>query len=148
MMEDATYAARADIENLYTAELVTQLVQRDEDADEDALVGDALTQATSEINSYLSVRYVTPLATPPAFIVRSCIDIAVYILAQSHNLMTEEITERYKRAIAHLKDIAAHKANVAGAALVGEGAANDDGSANVMFEGDDRLFTRRTMGDL
>lgn len=142
------YAQKTDIENLYTAQLVEQLVERDEDIAPDVLVDDAITQATSEINSYLSVRYVTPLTVVPPFIRRACIDITVYVLAQPANLMTDEISDRYKRAIAHLKDIVANRANVPDAQPIGDREPENDGSDNVMFAGDDRLFTRSSTGDL
>ncbi len=142
-----TYADKQDIADIYTSSFVDQLVERDEDEGVDAQIDKALAQAASEMNSYLSMRYQTPLTIVPDFIKRGCVDIAVYILSQPHNLLTDEIAERYKRAIAHVKDIGCGKANVPDAATTEDatGAAGDD---MVLFGGDDALFTRSTMGDL
>lgn len=63
----------------------------------------AIKEASSEINGYLATRYSIPLTSVPSYIKTYCIDIAWYRLAQ--NNAPEAYSERYKNAIARLKDI-------------------------------------------
>lgn len=62
-----------------------------------------LSDASSEIDGYLATRYQVPLTAIPGVIKTYCIDIAWYRLA--HNNAPEAFSERYKQAIARLKDI-------------------------------------------
>lgn len=59
--------------------------------------------ASGEINGFLATRYQIPLPVVPSYIRLICIDITWYRLAQ--NNAPAEFVERYKNAIARLKDI-------------------------------------------
>lgn len=103
-----SYATRADLEDRYTAALIAQLETSGRD------IGQALADADAEIDSYLSTRYVVPLsgAVDPRVVAAAC-DIAHYKLftVQSEG----EPAERYKLALAWLRDVSAGRANVTGA---------------------------------
>lgn len=113
-----SYSSRADIEQLYGSPfLVDILPDRDEDATDpdlaaNAALGAASAQAASRIDSYIGVRYALPLATTPDFLIGISVDIVVYSLCNTHDRLTDEITKRYERAIAWLRDISTGKAGL------------------------------------
>lgn len=108
------YATKADIDTLYGTRVLEVIADRDRDGnvDEDAVTR-ALTEATGEIESYISKRYLIPLSPVPPLIRRVCVDIAAYHLAGlTGATMTNEIRARYERAIGLLKDISGGRAGL------------------------------------
>ncbi|MGR3484064.1 MAG: gp436 family protein [Paracoccaceae bacterium] len=99
------YATRDDIVRIYGADALDRLTPRDV-ADPAATVDGALSDASAEIDGYLSTRYDLPLGGTPRVLRRPCIDIATYILANSHARMSTTIENRYKEALDLLKMIA------------------------------------------
>ncbi|MDK1288494.1 gp436 family protein [Pseudoalteromonas umbrosa] len=67
------------------------------------VLGQALDDATSEINTYLSGRYQLPLSTQPKSLTRICCDLARYFL--SGNNAPEHIETRYKDAVSFLRAV-------------------------------------------
>lgn len=63
----------------------------------------AISDADSEINSYLVTRYDIPLSEVPSLISRLAADIVRYYLQDDRT--TEEAQTRYKQALATLKEI-------------------------------------------
>lgn len=69
----------------------------------------ALMDAGEQINSYLSVRYITPIIGSEYLTIIAC-DIARYRLYMQN--AEGEVQKRYDEAIAWLKDVSAGKANI------------------------------------
>lgn len=70
----------------------------------------ALSDSSSQMDGYLSARYVLPLARIPQNLVRLCCDLARYRLASmSQVAITEEIIARYKLSLKELEDISTGK---------------------------------------
>lgn len=69
----------------------------------------ALTDATEQMNSYLSVRYITPIVGSEYLTIVAC-NIARYRLYMNDS--TGEVQKRYDEAIAWLKDVANGNANI------------------------------------
>ncbi|MDK2598660.1 gp436 family protein [Pseudoalteromonas obscura] len=67
------------------------------------VLGQALDDATSEINTYLSGRYQLPLSTQPKSLTRICCDLSRYFL--SGNNAPEHIETRYKDAVSFLRAV-------------------------------------------
>lgn len=102
------YATQTDIITLYSEDA---LFVADRDGDgvvDESAVARALRLASSEIDSYLAVRYPLPLPDPGTtdLLIQFCVDIALYRLAASRNVLSEEHRQRYDDAIKHLKDVA------------------------------------------
>ncbi|KPN64258.1 Mu-like prophage protein gp36 [Aliiroseovarius crassostreae] len=98
------YATRADIVKIYGAEFLSDITPVDVDSPEET-VDQALEDASAEIDSYLSKQYDLPLAGSPKALRRPCIDIAAYILANTHARLTNAIETRYEQAISLLTKI-------------------------------------------
>ena len=108
------YAAKQDIETLYGWDYIADLLPADvEDAElQNEAINAALENASSEIDSHLSVRYTLPLGTSPQVLKRPAIDIAAYVLANRQSRLTETIENRYEQAVELLKRIATGKAGL------------------------------------
>lgn len=143
------YATSTDIIDLY-GENALFVADHDRDGDPDLIAVDrALASASAEIDTYIAVRYALPLAEIPAFLATVCVDIAVYRLALSHDVLSEEHRRRYDDAIAFLKRVADGKA----ALIFASSAPGTDGEPApgprpIVAEGPERLFSRDKMREL
>jgi phage gp36-like protein len=131
------YATDQELIDRVGIDAVAAVSDRDGDAAiENEAVVTALDDASADIDSYLSTRYPLPLATVPGAVKRVCIDIAMYHL--SGNRTTEEVENRYKNAIAWLRDVSKGVA----------GLGNDPveaASGGATFTASGRLMTRETL---
>ena len=136
------YATRDDITSIYGAEFLEDLTPHDV-ADADSAVDQALNDASDEIDAYLSARYTVPRTPAPRVLRRPCVDIAAYVLANSHTRLTNTMEERYKQAIALLKMIAKGDAGLGQDEPTAEVEGSDSSSASgASFSARPRLFGR------
>lgn len=145
------YASAQDIVELY-GQAALYVADHDRDGAADAgVVERALASAEAEIDTYIGARYPLPLATVPAFLKQLCVDIAVYRLALSADVLTEEHRRRYDDAIKHLMRIAEGKAALVFPAdpdaPTGPDTPENAGPRPAVMEGPPRLFTRLAMRD-
>jgi phage gp36-like protein len=103
----------------------------------------ALADAQAEVDSYLAARHATPLATVPALITMIVFNLAVANLWRGE--LPESVRDRRDNAQRQLRDMAAGKITLPGAALLAPAEASD---APVLFSTTDRLFTRDSMKGL
>lgn len=101
------YATRDDLVGRFGDMAVGQL----ESMYDDGLLAttNALSDATEKMNSYLSIRYQTPL-NKTEHLKLVCCNIARYLLYM--NDATEEVEKRYSEDIKWLQHVAAGKANI------------------------------------
>lgn len=112
-----SYASQADMTERFGAEELAQRTDRVNGLVIDAVVlGRALADADSEINSYLGARYVLPLANTPPVINRLACDMARYRLFDAG--MPETVRVRYQDAISLLKRMASGEVELAGLSTV------------------------------
>lgn len=145
------YATRIDIETLYSAHAL-HVADRDHDGvPEDAAIDRALSMASGEIDAFIRVRYDVPIAPVPDLLVQWAVDIALYRLAQSADVLSDEHRQRYEDAIARLRMVAEGKmmlpppppdpnAPTGGSPL--------DGPRPIVGSGPAKIFTRDQMRDL
>ncbi len=114
------YLTLQELVSNFDQEEIDELTQGLDEAAKTEKIDTALAYAEATINSYLSRRYRLPV--PDVTLVKPmAADIARYRLYD--NLASGEVEKRFDKAIAHLKDIANHKADLAGG--------NDDEALNV-----------------
>lgn len=102
------YASRAALVAAFGASEIMQLEARGVDVDAAILVAEA------EVDSYLSSRYRVPVEPPTSKLTRVVCDLARY---QLFGVMSEgEPKDRAQAAVAWLRDVAARRASVEGAA--------------------------------
>lgn len=142
------YATQDDIITLYSLDALF-VADRDGDGTPDAAAVDrALVSASEEIDSYLGVRHALPLPDVPGLLVQLAVDIALYRLASSRDLLSDEHRRRYEDAIKHLNKLATGGAslNLPGPVDADTGAATLPSSPRpVVSAGPERLFTRETL---
>lgn len=118
------YANSADIAGIYGQDELDRAADRDGDGTaDDAVVTQALENATSTINSHVGRRYPLPLLETPPLLRRLCVDIALYNLVLEGGAWTEEHRYRYEDALKHLQRIGD------GRATLGEGATPTEDTA-------------------
>lgn len=147
------YATQADIVELYGAHALV-VADRDGDGTPDAAaIARALGSASDEIDSHIGVRFALPLAAVPGMLRQLAVDIAVYRLAQTADVLTEELRQRYEDAIGLLRRIAEGKATLVFPPVEpGEGEEGgepvDNSPQPIVVAGPERLFSRAKMRDL
>lgn len=102
-----------------------------------ANITQAIEDAQSAIEGYLSGRYGSPLATVPAVVKRLASDIARYYLYDDH--APETVQKRYDAAIAFFRDVSAGKVSLGAEAATP--AASSSGGV-VMMTSSERIFSR------
>lgn len=149
------YASQSDIVDIYGEQSLVVAERNGDGTPDVAAIARALTSASDEIDSHVAVRYPLPLAAVPGILRQLAVDIAVYRLAQTADVLTEEIRQRYEDAIAHLRRIAEGKAALVFPPIApGEGEEGetpegfDDSPQPIVVAGPPRLFSRERMRDL
>jgi phage gp36-like protein len=109
------YATIEDMLDAFGLDEMIALTDRENAGEVNEAVGlEALARASSEADSYLSVRYLTPVALPDKALVDAVCQIARYRLTGGHANETESVRERYDRAIDWLRRIARGEADLPG----------------------------------
>lgn len=98
-----TYATRQAFEASFSAAELTQL-----ETGRSGAFDQTAKDADGEINSYLSTRYSVPVSPAPKRLIAVALDIARYRLYD--DAAPEQVNDRYDRAVAWLRDIAAGRA--------------------------------------
>ena len=127
-----TYATRDDLVDRFGE---TEIAQRERMLPPGA-VAQALSDASTDLDGYLSARYTVPVVPVPPTLVRLVCDIARYRLLG--DAATDDVRGRYKDAIAAVRDIGAGRSRLPEVAPVA--AASE--SATVDFVSAPRIFGR------
>ena len=78
------------------------------------IIIDAISKAAAEIDSYLGVKYVVPLATPPDQVKALAVDLAIYHLYSRRSIVPPVWQQRYDAAVAFLKQVVAGQMVIVG----------------------------------
>jgi phage gp36-like protein len=106
-----------------------------------ANVTNCLAAASDEMDRYIAVRYVLPLATPPDDLVRVCCDIGMYRLCPFAGTLTDQKAQRYKEAVAWLRDLSSGKLTLG----IGRDGEQPAAAVQVQVTGQERTLTRDSM---
>ena len=105
------YVTQEELATRFGADELIAIADRDRDGTADpAVIEQAITDASAEIDSYLGTRYSVPLDEAPAAVKSACADIARYRLMDERPL--DEVTKRYDSAIRFLRDVATGRASL------------------------------------
>ena len=135
------YATQQDlVERFGQEEIEAHAWDLDLDQADTARIDRALQDATDLVDLYIAAVATLPISPAPPILVALTADIARYKLQDDNPL--DEASERYKAAVATLKDIAAGRAT-----LVPEAPAAGSGRVWAARDLDDRLMTNETLSD-
>jgi phage gp36-like protein len=109
------YCTQNDLLKLIPEREMAELTAESGETPDAEVVSAAIAQADAEIDAYLAVRYVLPLAATPARVKALSLDMAAYHLYSRRSVMSETRRDKYKDAVAFLKDVAAGRAEIIGA---------------------------------
>ncbi len=114
-----------DLDKRFTMEAVLKLAADKSGALNQVRVDQALSDAASEVEGYLSGRYQLPLSSVPEMVERVACDIAWYYL--HGQIKPEHVEKRYQRCIDWLKSVAKGEVSLGistqgGAAVVNDSA--------------------------
>ena len=134
------YATAADLVARFGEEELVQLADPQGTGAWDAgIVNQALADASAEMDAYLAERYAVPVPASD-LVVRICCDIARYRLWEDR--ASDEVRRRYEDAVRMLRDIAAGRAALPGAAASASSPLMPDARAPTP-----RHFTERGLAD-
>lgn len=137
------YATRQNIVDLYGEDALFAADRDGDGVTEDAAIDAALARASSEIDTYIGVRYELPLAANPDSLIQPCVDIALYRLAHDAAARSDEDRTRYEDAVKFLTRISKGEATL-NLPPPGEGepGADLEGPRPIVTSGPPRIFSR------
>lgn len=105
------YCTIDDVLKLIDTEVVAGMTSETANYDDD-LVNQAITDADSEIDSYLQRRYSVPLSEVPPVVLKISVDIAIYNIYSRRKNPPENRIRRYENAISFLKSVSKGEASL------------------------------------
>lgn len=107
------------------------------------IIAEAISKAAAEIDAYLGVKYVVPLAAPPDQVKALAVDLAIYHLYSRRSIVPPVWQQRYEAAVAFLKQV-----EMGEVVIVGPGGEAPT-RAKEVTDADSacRVFSRRTLRD-
>ncbi len=131
------YCSQDDLVKLVSLTELAELTAESGEMPDAAVVAEAIAKAEGEIDSYLGVRYVLPLAAIPPQVQGLAMDMALYHLYSRRSVVPPVRLQKYEAAVAFLKEVAAGQVLVSG---LGEPAGGNRQVGE--FTGPSRVFGR------
>ncbi len=78
------------------------------------IIAEAISKAGAEIDAYLGVKYVVPLASAPDQVKALAVDLAIYHLYSRRSVVPPVRQQKYEAAVAFLTQVAAGQAVIVG----------------------------------
>lgn len=133
------YASKQDMITGYGEREIIQLtdhVMPPAGVVDDAVLSQALSDASALIDSYVSRRYDLPLASVPVVVKRTCMTLARYTLFRGRH--TDQVRKDYEDALEYLKQISS------GTAVLDVGGSEPQSApAQVVADSAERMFSRK-----
>jgi phage gp36-like protein len=137
------YCSEDDLLKMLPQADLADLTAESGEAPDSLIIAEAISKAGAEIDSYLGVRYVVPLAAPPDQVTALAVDLAIYHLYSRRSLVPPVWQQRYEAAVAFLKQAAAGQIVIVGP----QGELPTVAKEVTDATGAVRAFTRDTLGD-
>jgi phage gp36-like protein len=138
------YCTQNDLENLIPVTELAELTSESGDTPNSELIAEIIDRVGAEIDSYISVRYRTPLLTIPNLIKALSVDMAIYHLYTRRSAVPAIRQTKYQDAINFLQNVGLGKSNIIGP----EGKdILEKSSKLVSVNGSQRIFSRTDWGN-
>ena len=130
------YITKDDLEKRLSSEYLLMIADDDQDGVlDEQVIDEAISQAQSEVDTYIGTRYEVPILDPPQVVKKLTADLAIYYLHMRKDNMPEPVQKLYDGALKLLTLIAQGKVTLG----VSEQVEQTSGSA-IMIKARDRLF--------
>jgi len=110
-----TYCDLSDLLKMMPPAELAELTAESGDEPDETVVAEAIAKADAELDAYLAGRYRLPLTETPPQVKSLSLDLAIYHLYSRRGVMPEVRRDRYRDAVAFLKEVAAGRARLEGA---------------------------------
>jgi len=137
------YCSEDDLLKMVPESELADLTAESGEVPDSLVIAEAIGKADAEIDSYLGVRYVVPLAAPPAQVKALAVDLALYHLYARRSIMPPVRQQKFEAAVAFLKQVGAGQAVIVGPAGEPPTVAKEVAEAG----GACRAFSRDTLAD-
>ena len=108
------YCSEDDLLMMIPQSELAELTVESGEVPDSVIIMDAISKAGAEIDSYLGVRYVVPLATPSAQVKALSVDLAIYHLYSRRSVVPPVRQQKYDAAVAFLKQVASGQIVIVG----------------------------------
>jgi len=108
------YCSEEDLLKMIPQSELAELTAESGEVPDSLIIAEAISKAEAEIDSYLGVKYVVPLAAPPARVKTLAVELAVYHLYSRRSVMPPVRQQNYEEAVAFLKQVAAGQVVIVG----------------------------------
>ena len=108
------YCSEDDLLKMIPQSELAELTAESGEVPDSLIITDAISKAGAEIDSYLGVKYVVPLATPPDRVKALAVDLAIYHLYSRRSVVPPVRQQKYDAAVAFLKQAAAGQMVIVG----------------------------------
>ena len=109
-----SYCSEEDLLKMIPQPELAELTAESGEVPDSLIIADAISKAGAEIDSYLGVRYVVPLTTPPAQVKALAVDLAIYHLYSRRSVAPPVRQQKHAAAVAFLKEAAAGQLVIVG----------------------------------
>jgi phage gp36-like protein len=108
------YCTEDDLLQMIPQSELAELTAESGEVPDSLILNEAISKAAAEIDSYLGVKYVVPLAAPPARVKALAVELAIYHLYSRRSVVPPVRQQNYEEAVAFLKQVAAGQAVIVG----------------------------------
>jgi phage gp36-like protein len=137
------YCSEDDLLKMLPQPELAELTAESGEVPDSLIITEAIGKADAEIDSYLGVRYIVPLVSPPAQVKALSVDLALYHLYSRRSVVPPVRQQKFDAAVAFLKLVGAGQA-----VIVGPGGEPPTAAPEVADAGNAcRVFSRNTLAD-
>jgi phage gp36-like protein len=137
------YATQDDLLAMISQAELAALTAESGEVPDAQVVAEAISRADAEIDAACGLRYTVPLAPVPERVKTLSADLALYHLYSRRSVAPEVWQQKYRDALAFLKQVAGGQATLAGSGGEPPAAAREAPE----MDSNPRLFSRRTLGE-
>lgn len=137
------YCSEDDLLKMVPLSELAELTAESGEVPDSLIINEAISKADAEIDSYLGVRYIVPLVSPPAQVKALSVDLALYHLYSRRSVAPMVRQQKSDAALAFLKQVGAGQA-----VIIGPGGEPPTAAKEVADAGSAcRVFSRNTLAD-
>ena len=108
------YCSEDDLLKMIPQSELAELTTESGEGFDSLIIAEAISKAEAEIDAYLGVKYLVPLAAPPARVKALAVELAIYHLYSRRSVVPPVRQQNYEEAVAFLQQVAAGQVVIVG----------------------------------